>query len=114
MTRASNAKTVAGATREAVTSRYKSLPPLPDLPTVTSWLRELGRNLEDGGADVRLYCEGASWADARWEVGCNWTGMQDDWPGPRHNEHVPEGGKRFDAVAAARRLLSEARQAGFR
>lgn len=88
------------------------LPPLPSQRELSRWLADLNQSLEDGGADVRLYCEGAGWPDSHWTIGCDWGHGSDDWPGPKHTECVPEGGK-FDATAVARRLLFAAKQEGY-
>ncbi len=113
---------VSRATTEAIATRYANLPPLPDLPQVTSWLRQLNESAEhplSGPIDVWLYCHSAGWPDATWTVGpgpARYADTGDVWPGPDHSEHVPGDTRRrkFDAVAVARRLLSEARSAGFK
>lgn len=102
---------------EAAHARYRDLPPLPTERVLAGWIRAI--RFEDGGGDVGLYCHGAGWPDQRWEVGCDLGSPGNEpWPGAPHIEYVPEYGtreyKRFDATAAARRLLSEARAAGFR
>jgi len=121
MPRANRAK-VNQAMSNAVASRPK-LPPLPDVRELTSMLLDYSRALEPGESfETWLYCEGYSWPDAHWVLGCDqgrWdlsssNIYQDGWPHAAHHEMVPGGGVRFDAVAAARRLLAEARLAGFR
>jgi hypothetical protein len=102
--------TINAAAVDATAARYRSLPPLPTLQELAGWLRELNRNLEDGGCEVYLYCQGAGWPDAEWKA----DNGKLDWPGADHCELVPGEGRRFDPTAAARRLLSEARLAGFR
>lgn len=101
------------AFREAAHVRYRDLPALPHWRELTKTLHELNRNLEDGACTVTLYCEGAGWPDARWVVS-NQNGGPEPWPGASHSEEVPGDGKPFRAVGAARRLLSEARSAGFK
>lgn len=111
--------TVDNATLEAV-ARYKHLPPLPDVTTLAVWLREVNQgfaHIDGGPGEVWLYCQGAGYPDATWTLGTGKGRHSDDpWPGPDHYELVPGDTRRhrFDAVAAARRLLSEARSAGFR
>jgi len=85
------------------------LPPLPSLNELRDCLRELNLH-QDGPDTVWLFCHGAGWPDASWCIG----GWPHDWPHAEHAEEVPGDGKPFDAVAAARRLLSEARAAGHR
>ncbi len=107
--RRSNQSTIDAAFRESAHVRYRDLPPLPHWLVVTRWLRELNRKL-DGPDTVKLYVHQAGWPDARW-----WAdGSKHDWPGSDHSEELPGDGRPFDAPAAARRLLSEARTAGFR
>lgn len=108
------AETLNRIARDAAAARYKSLPPLPTQQELTRTLRELNANLEDGGCDVMLYCEGAGWPDQHWEASTQNDGPGERWPGSMHQESVPGEGKPFDAAAAARRLLSEARLAGFK
>lgn len=96
-------------------ARYKHLPPLPDVTTLAIWLREVNEAYAHpiaGPSEVWLVCESAGYPDASWRL----LSSRDDWPGPDHCELVPGDTRRhrFDAVAAARRLLSEARSAGFR
>jgi hypothetical protein len=107
--RRSNLRTINEAAKTATASRYKYLPALPSQLTLVGWLRELNANL-DGPDTIRLYCESAGWVEATWSLGD--PGKQ--WPSAPHSEELPGDGKPFDAPAAARRLLSEARQAGFR
>ncbi len=115
MPRRSNLATVNAAATEATASRYRNLPRLPTWQVLAGWLRELNRNLQDGGCPVSLYCQGAGWPDAEWRANNGNEGLVSDrWPGADHWEEVPGDGKPFDAAAAARRLLSEARLAGFR
>jgi hypothetical protein len=105
------AQAIAHAAAIAATAdRYKKLPGLPTERDLGKQLRQLNANLEDGGADVWLYCQGANWPDAAWVLGCDPC----DWPRANRTEYVPGEGKPFDSAAAARRLLSEARVAGFR
>ncbi len=107
--RRSNLATVNAAATEATASRYRNLPRLPTWQELTAALREANR-CQDGPDTVWLYCHGAGWPDAAWSVGAH----RHDWPAADHAEEVPGDGKPFDAAAAARRLLSEARLAGFR
>jgi hypothetical protein len=109
MTKRTTLGTVNQAAKAATLARYGTLPPLPSHRDLTTALRQLNVNLQDGGTSVQLYCEGAGWPDAEWTTGCE----PSDWPGSKHSEDVPGEGKTFDASAAATRLLSEARQAGF-
>jgi hypothetical protein len=95
--------------KQAVAARYKSLPLLPDLLTLREWLRDLNIH-GDGPGTVWLYCYEAGWPDARWCL----DSSPHDWPHAEHSEDMPGDGKPFDATAAARRLLAEARLAGFR
>ena len=106
-------KRITEAAIKATSDRYKRLPPLPDQNTLRGWLVELNQNLRDGACTVWLYCEGANWPDAHWVVS-NQNDPPDPWPGSDHGELVPGDGKRFDATAAARRLLFHAQLAGFR
>lgn len=107
--------TINAATTAATLATYRDLPALPFLQELAGWLRELNRNLQDGGCDVWLYCQGAGYPDAKWRAdNGNLAPARDRWPGPDHCEVVPGEGKPFDATAAARRLLSEARLAGFK
>lgn len=109
------AETLTRVMREAATSRYKTLPPLPTIQELTKSLRTVNDALEDGGCELWLYCQGAGWPDARWIVDSQPGGGGDNgWPGSPHFEWVPGNGSSFDASAAARRLLAEARLAGFR
>jgi hypothetical protein len=83
------------------------LPPLPDLPTLTRWLR-LANRYQDGPGPVLLCCiedPNYQWIVAFESFGCD---------GAEHTEEIPGDDKPFDAVAAARRLLAEARLAGFK
>jgi hypothetical protein len=102
--------TINAATTAATVATYGKLPALPILQELAGWLRELNRTLQDGGCDVWLYCQGAGYPDAGWRA----DNGKHDWPGSDHCEVVPGEGKPFDATAAARRLLSEARCAGFK
>ena len=70
MPRANRAK-VNQAMSNAVASRPK-LPPLPDVRELTSMLLDYSRALEPGESfETWLYCEGYSWPDAHWVLGCD-------------------------------------------
>jgi hypothetical protein len=84
------------------------LPPLPDLATLARLLR-LSNRYCDGPATFALYCHMAGSPEVEWVIG-----VPCDWPHADHVEGLPGDDKPFDAVAAARRLLAEARLAGFR
>ena len=86
------------------------LPPLPDLPTLTSMLRRLN-SVQDGPGSIMLALVHSGYPDAHWVMG---TLDDRGYPHVDHFEELPGDGKPFDAVAAARRLLAEARLAGFR
>lgn len=97
-----------------------ALPPLPNWVAVARWLRELNAN-QDGPDTIWLYCDGAGYPGAQWTVGNDrWlrdgqpTIARDHWPSSSHSEEVPGDDAPFDAAAAARRLVSEARSAGFK
>lgn len=114
MSHRTNIGTINAALTASV-ARRQTIPALPDLRTLATGLRELNANYEDGGAEVWLYCQGAGWPDAHWVADHgNLAPAADRWPGSDHFEWLPGEGKPFDSTAAARRLLSEARLAGFK
>lgn len=96
----------------AAALRAKEIPPLPHWRIVSGWFNQLNRSLEIGGGDFYLYCDGAGYPDAHWTLGCDPC----DWPHADHSEHVPGDVKpgRFNPAGATRRLLAEARLAGFK
>jgi hypothetical protein len=88
---------------------------LPSLRALTARLRDINdafKHPAAGAEVVYLFCEGAT-ADGdrgcEWVVGCS----PHDWLCVRPGELVP-GNDTFDAVAAARRLLAAAKDAGFK
>ncbi len=90
----------------------RTLPPLPEIRRVDAELRRINRETPAGETtEVWLYCEGAGWPGARWQIG----GSPSLGPHALHSESVPGGGEpgSFDVIGAAQRLLAAARQAGF-
>jgi hypothetical protein len=85
---------------------------LPSLREVTEMIRSTYAAFlhpECGGGIVYLTCVCAGYDDAHWSLEC----FPEDWPHTQHGESVPGmPSPRFDAVAAARRLLSAAKDDG--
>lgn len=82
---------------------------LPNEVDLTRWLREINKHY-DGPGPVYLVC------DHHQTTGQQWRLMLDpgSLPHPDYSEEIPGDGRPFRAVGVARRLLSEARLAGFR
>jgi hypothetical protein len=75
-------------------------------------MNEAFKHPEGGPGSVCLYVEGGTAPTGEpdeWVCGCGWEG----WPTRVGPEEVP-GNDTFDAVACARRLLSDARAKGFK
>lgn len=99
-------------------------PPLPSLRTITARLRSLHEAWSHplaGGEYVRLVCEvlGDVAPYYQWrvcsagEIDSVWVAHLDHGPARIYGwEYVPGDGAKFDATAAARRLLAAARDAG--
>lgn len=98
----------------ACKSTYGKLPPLPSQWRLRGMLSQLNADLVDGGIPASLYCQDAGEPGQRWRADDQNDGPGNRWPGPEHSEEIPGDGKPFDAMAASRRLLYEARQAGFK
>lgn len=91
----------------AAVSKPRLLPELPTEKQLAADIKSL--NQHQGGPDtVYLVCINAGWHDACWGIG-----NDSSWPHADHTEEVPGDGKRFDHVAAARRLLFAAKEAGY-
>lgn len=88
-------------------STWRRLPTLRQLTARLRALNEAFAHPEGGPGSVCLYLEGSAWDQCEWVCGCGWEGI-DERVGP---EEVP-GSAPFDAVAAARRLLADARAKG--
>lgn len=87
------------------------LPSLPSRVDLTNELNALNETVKHSGCGseyVSLYCEGAGWPEAHWTVGCEPC----DWP-QAGREYVRGDGK-FDAYMAASRLLTAAKEAGYK
>lgn len=102
-------KVAANAARQATIARYTGLPPLPDLRSLTTWLRNVNSHC-DGPGRFYLQCNTSLPTGEAWFIGLEPGAL----PHVDHPEELPGDGKRFDAVAAARRMLAEGRSSGFR
>lgn len=103
-----------------MTMSDQRLPPLPSLRALTAELRALHEawsHPHAGGEYATLVCTVAPYYQwrvlAAGAVDSVWVAHLDDGPACVYgHEWVPGDGARFDAVAAARRLLAEARDGG--
>ena len=110
-------RTRLGASSVASTlGTYNELPSLPRWNILVAQLKLIHAGLGEGGADVWLYCQDARYPQARWVIGYpELTDRKGEcWPHPEHKEHVPAAAEPFDYTAAAKRLVSWARLAGFK
>lgn len=86
-------------------------PPLPSLACVTRqlrWLAKAWSSPDAGGEFACLYLYDIGNGRLVWCVEViNYSGVL--CAGPFGREYVPGGARKFDAVAAARRMLSDAR-----
>lgn len=90
-------------------SAWHRLPTLRQLTVRLRAVNEALKHPEGGPGTAYLYHEGAGHPDAEWVVGFDPC----DWPRVPEGAEVPANDT-FDAVAAARRLLAAAKDAGYR
>ena len=88
----------------------RDVPQLPTLRELTARLRDVHEvfgHPNAGGEYVCLELSDGDWADPVWS-------LEVSHPDAYGREFVPGAPKHFDAVAAARRILAAARDAGYR